>query len=159
MHECTCRRLGICRAHQRLADQRGVQSHGAPPDESPRLDHTRLAHHEAIVGNEAPQPQAVVGIHRQRSKVAVVQSDQARAGRESGLELAFIVSLHERLEAEFEGQVHEPGQLLGREHRGQQQNQVRPAGTKHGKLPLIDDELFGEYRQPDGGPHGSNVGH
>ena len=158
-HVGTGRRGRLGRAHQRLPDEGGVKPDRPPADQRSRLAHARLADHQPVLRHKRSQSQAVLGVDREGAEVAVVQADEASVGGEGGLELALVVDLDQRLEAELAGKTGEPGQLAGREDAGQQQDDVGSRGAQDGELALVDDELFGEDRERDCRPNGAHVRH
>ena len=81
------------------------------------------------------------------SQVAVVQADEPGAAGERALELARVVDLDERLQAQLEGALDEPGEPPGRMEDGEQQDEVRARRSQHRELDLLDHELLGQDRQ------------
>ena len=91
---------GSRRADERLADERGIEAERAPAGDGRRLADARLGDDQPIVGDELAEPRRPLGIDVERPQVAVVEPDEPRAGRERRVELARVVGLDERLEAE-----------------------------------------------------------
>ena len=125
-HEGTRRGGRIGRAHQRLPDEGGVQPDRPPADERPGLADARFAHHQPVVRHQPSQSQAQLGVDFEGPQVAVVDPDQASVRGDRSFDLALVVGFHERLEPEFTGQVHEPGQPLAGQDGGDEQYEIRP---------------------------------
>ena len=68
-------------------------------------------------------------------------------GREGALELALVVGLDERLEAEVERGGDEAGQPAGRVEHGEQEDDVRAGRPQERQLARVDDELLGQDRE------------
>ena len=103
------RRGRVRRAHERLADERGVEPEGAPARDGRRVAHARLGDDEAVVGDERAQAVGPLGIDLERAQVAVVEADEPGIGRERRLELALVVGLDQRLQPELEARARRAG--------------------------------------------------
>ena len=75
-HEGTGRRGRLGRAHESLADEGSIEPDGPPADQGSGLANTRFADHQPVLGDERPQPQAMVRIDRQGAQISVVQADE-----------------------------------------------------------------------------------
>ena len=147
----------VGRAHQSLADEGSVEPQRPPGNQGSGLAHPRLANHQPVIRNHRSQAQAVLRIHLQGPQVAVVQPDQASVRCQGGLHLALVVRFHQRLQAEFSGQIDEPCEPLARQDRREEQHQIRAGKAKQWELALVDDELLGEDRHVDGGSYCAQV--
>ena len=157
-HEGTRRRGRLGRAHQRLPDEGSVEPDRPPADQRPGLADARFADHQPVVRHQRSQSQAQLGVDLKRAQIAVVQPDQAGVGGQGRLELALVVDLDERLQAQLAGQLGEAGELLCRQDGGEEQDHVGAGGAQDGELALVDDELLGEDRERDRGPDRAQVG-
>ena len=102
---------------------------------------------DPVGGDALAQPGGELGVDRERPQVAVVDADEPRVGGEGGVQLARVVRLDERLEAEVEGGADEAGETARRVEGREQQDGVRAGGPQHGQLPRVHDELLGQDRQ------------
>ena len=89
-----------------------------------------LGDDEPVVRDELAEPDGTLRVDVERSQVAVVQADEPRVRRERALELALVVGLDERLQAELERPLDEPSEPLGRVEHGEQQDEVRAGGAE-----------------------------
>ncbi len=137
-------------AHEGLADERGVEAERPPVADRRRLAHAGFGDDEPIVRDEPAQASGPLEVHPERPQVAVVEADEAGAARHGALELALVVGLDERLQAEVAGEPDEAGQAPGRVEDRQEEHEVRPGGAQDGQLALVDDELLGQDRHADG---------
>ena len=78
-----------------------VEPERAPAGDRRGVADARLGDDEPVVRDELAQADGPLGVDVERPQVAVVEADQAGAGRERALELALVVGLDERLEAEL----------------------------------------------------------
>ena len=92
----------VAGANEGLADERGVEALRAPAGDGRRVADPRFGDDEPVVGHEVPQPAGTVRVDHEGPQVAVVDADQARVGLEREPQLALVVRLDERLEAERE---------------------------------------------------------
>ena len=81
-------------------------------------------------------------VRRSRLLMPTIRAPDASGG----LELAGVVRLDERLQAEVPRLRDEPRQALRRVEDGEQQHEVGPGSPEEVELPGIDDELLGEHR-------------
>ena len=96
-------------------------------------------------------------IHLQRSEVAIVDPDQPGAGAERRLQLALVVRLDERLQAEVQGSLHEPREAGAAMQDGEEQDEVGARGAEQLELAGLDDELLREHGHGHGRPDGRQV--
>jgi hypothetical protein len=139
--------------HQRLADQRGIEAERAPARDRGRVPDPGFGDHDPVVRDQRPEPVGALGIDVERAEIAVVDPDQARTRGERRLELTFVVGFDQRLEAELERPLDQRRQCACVVEDGQEQHDVGARGAQYGQLPFVDDELLGQHRDPDGGPH------
>src|SRR5687768_16294392 len=135
---------------ERLADERGVKAQGTPRLDGRRILDAGLRDREPIVGHQLPHSGGSLRVHRQRSQVPVVDADDARTGRERGLDLALVVRLHERLEPEISRLVDQPSERTAWVEHRKQEHRVGARGPQELQLPRDDDELLGQHGHADG---------
>ena len=138
-------------------DERRVEPGGPPAGDRRGVADPGLGDGQAVAGDRVPQPDGPLRVHVERPQVPVVDPDEPGAGREGALELARVVRLHERLQAQVARGRHEPGQALRRVQHRQQEHEVGAGGPEEVELPRVDDELLGQDRHGDGRPHGAQV--
>ena len=95
-------------AHELLAHERRVEAEGAPARSCAASRTPGFGDDEAVGRDLVAQPDGELGVVRERPQVAVVDADEPRVGGERGVQLARVVRLDERLEAEVEGRADEP---------------------------------------------------
>ena len=144
--ERACRRGRIRRPHQGLADERAVEPERAPAGDDRGLADARFGDDETIVRHLVAEAPGAIDVHLERPEVAVVQPDEPGVRRERAIELAGVVDLDERLEADLEGTVHEPRQAPGGMEDREQEDQVRAGGAEDRQLDLLDHEVLGQDR-------------
>ena len=140
---------------QGLADESAVEAEGAPPGDRGRFANAGFGDDEAIVRHEPAQARRPLQVHLERPQIAVVEADEPGPGRERALELAFVMGLDERFEADLERTIDESSQSSGRMEHRQQQHEVRAGCAKHRQLARVDDEVLGEDRDADRRPDGA----
>ena len=155
--ERACRRGRIRRPHQGLADQRAVEPERAPAGDDRGLADARFGDDQPIVRHLVAEASGAIDIHLQRPEVAVVQPDEPGVRRERAIELAGVVDLDERLQADLERTVDEPRQAAGGMEDREQEDQVRAGGAEDRQLDLLDHEVLGQDRDGDGCAHGAQV--
>ncbi len=116
------------------------------------LADARFGDDEPVVGHELAQPRGPVDVDLERAQVAVVEPDQPGAAGEGAVELARVVDLDERLEADLERPLDQPREPLGRMEDREQQDEVGAGRAEHRELDLLDHEVLGQDRDGDGGP-------
>ena len=102
------RRLRIAGADERLADERGVEAERAPAADRRGVADAGFGDDEAVLGDELAQPRRPArgrpsSVRRSRLLMPMTRAPR----RERRLDLALVVRLDERLEAEVERAVHE----------------------------------------------------
>jgi hypothetical protein len=143
----------VARPDERLADERGVEAHGPPAGDRRGVANTGLRDDDPVVGHEVAQPDRPLRVDVERPQVAVVEADQPRVRRERPLQLALVVGLDERLEADLQGTIDEGRELALRVQDREQQDEVGAGRAEVRQLDRLDDELLGEdrdaHRRPD----------
>jgi hypothetical protein len=154
-----CGRLGtrIVAAHQRLAHQGGVEPERPPAPDRRCVADARLGDDDAVVGDDGSQPIRPLRVDLEGSKVPVVDADQARVGRQRGVQLGLVVRLDQRFEAKLERLPHEGRQGVGGMEDRQQEDDVGTRGAHHRYLPRVDDEFLGQDRDGNGGADAPQV--
>ena len=147
-------------AHERLADEGRVEARwpasgrwcavSRTPDSAMtrRSPGTRSRSRTARSGSTS-------SVRRSRLLIPIRRAPVARAA----LDLAGVVRLDERLQAQVPRRRHEPGEALRRVQHRQQEHEVGPGSPEEVELPGIDDELLGQDGHGDGRAHGAQVGH
>ncbi len=143
--------------HQGLPDEDGIEAEGAPAGHRRRVAHPGLGDDEPVGRYELAQPDGPLWIDGQGPQVAVVQADQPGRRGEGAVDLALVVRLDQRLEADRPGGRDEARQAGRRMEAGQEQDEVGPGGAQERQLPAIDDELLGQDRDADGRPNRAQV--
>ena len=145
----TDRRRVVAAAHELLADERGVEAQRPPSAEDRRVADAGLGDDDAVGRDPLAQPVGEPLVDRQRPQVAVVDADDARVGRQGRVELAGVVRLDERLEAEVE-RLRGPGDRGGAPDAG-----PRAAGPRPRPPPAATGAAARPRRTPWRGPGGS----
>ena len=150
-----CGRIG--RAHERLADERTVEAMGTPTGNDLDSADAGLGDDQAIVRHEATQPIGQLGIDLEGAQIPVVDPDQSSIGRKGRVELLLVMGLDERLQAELQGARDEAGEPPGRMEDREEQHEIGTSRPQHRELDLVDDELLGQHRDPNGRPDRAQV--
>ena len=148
---------GVGRAHQRLADEGGVVASGPPASQRPDVADTGLGDGDPVGRDVLAEANRAVRVHRQRSQVATVDGDQARAGGERRVELPFRVDLHERLQPEIPRAPDQVRQAPRRMERRDEEHEVGTRRAQDWELAGIDHELLGQDGHGDRGAHRGQV--
>ena len=157
--EGACRGGRVRGPDEGLADERTIEPERPPAGHGRGLAHARFGDDEAVVRDELAESRCPLDVHVERPQVAVVEPDESRPGRQRAVELAGVVDLDQRLEADLEGALDEPGEPLRRMQDGQQQDEVRAGGPQHRQLDVLDDEVLGQDRDGDRRPDRPQVVH
>ncbi len=136
----------VARTDERLTDECAIEAERPPAGHDRRLPNARFGDDQAVVGDELAQAARTVDVHLERAEVAVVEADQPGLRLERPIELAGIVDLDERLEADRERLVHQFRELLRPMEDRQQQDEIRTGGAKRGELDRLHHEVLGEHR-------------
>ena len=99
-----------------------------------RVADPRFGDDEPVVGHELTQSCGLVDIDLERAQVAVVEPDQPGAGGKGTIQLARVVDLDQRLEADLERPFDQPGESLGRMQDREQQDEVGARRAEHREL-------------------------
>ena len=95
---------------ERLADERAIEPERPPAGDEPGLTDARFGDDEPVVGHELAQSRRLVDIDLERAQVAVVEPDQPGAAGQGAVQLARIVDLDQRLQADLERPLDQPGE-------------------------------------------------
>ena len=151
---------GSARAHQRLADERGIEARSrasgrrSPVSRTPDSA-TAIRSPGTSSRSRTARSGSTSSVRRSRLLIPTIRAPDASGG----LELAGVVRLDERLQAEVARLADEPRQALRRVEDREQQDEVGPGSPEEVELPGVDDELLGEHRHGDRGPDGPEVVH
>ena len=138
--------LRVRGANQRLTDEDGVEAEGSPATHGRGFPDPGLGNHQPVLGHPCPKRRSPLRIDPERPEITVVEPDEPRPGRQGGLELALVVSLDERLQAEVQGALDEPGEPGPSMEDGEEEDEIRPGGAEDVELARLDDELLGQDR-------------
>ena len=144
-------------ADERLTDERAIEPERAPARHGRRLTDARLGDDQAVVGNELAEPPGAIDVDLERPQVAVVEPDKAGTGPQRPLQLALVVDLDERLQAQIRARVHQPRKAPSRVQDGQQQHDVGAGRAQERQLDLLDHEILGQDGYRDRRAHGPQV--
>ncbi len=147
----------VRRADERLTDQRRVEPERAPARHRGRFTDPRLGDDQPIVGDALAQPGGALDVDLERPQVPVVEPDEARPAGERLVQLPFVVRLDQRLEADLDGALHEPGEPLRRVEHREEQDEVGAGRAEERQLDLLDHEVLGEDRDGDRRADGAQV--
>ncbi len=147
----------VGRAHECLADERGVEAGRAPCRDGAGLADPGFGDGDPVARDQGPQPDRGLRVDLERTEIAVVHADQTCVGRERAVDLARAMDLHERLQPEIARETHEAGQATRRVKDGEQEDRVGTGGAQEGELPVVDDELLRQDRCGDGGADRAQV--
>ena len=99
-------------------------------------------------GTSVAQPDGGLGVDRERPQVAVVDADEAGVGGQRRVQLARVVRLDQRLEAEVARLAHEAGAAPpAGAARPAAARASAPAARSSGSWRGVDHELLGQHRQ------------
>ena len=150
------RRLGrVGRAHQRRADEKGVNSGREPFDVGPRRN-AGFGDEQAI-GRQSCEPLRGREVDRQILKVAVVDADQRCAERQCAPHLRLVVDFHQRIHAETAGFGDHRSRFAIVEQRQHHEDCVGPGDPRFDDLARVDEEVLGEDRPVELAPSGREI--
>ena len=141
---------GLRRAHQRFANQRGVEPGVAQADEVVGGLDAALRNLGDASGHARGQFQRSVQVHAEAVQVAIVDADDGAAGVERALQFGGIVHLAQHAESELAGGAVQVFQLRLAERGDDQQHGAGAVGLRFEQLEVVHDEVFAQARQGSG---------
>ena len=156
MNDLLDERRRIVELHQGRADEDGI-GHTAYVPHVVRGEITALGDDDPIVGNFGEKPGCEVAIDLEGVEVAIVDTDDGAFDVESTFDLARVVALDERCEAELARGVRELGELDRRQASHDEKHRTRSEIRRFAYLSGIDDEILHEHRKGDGLGRGFEV--
>jgi len=134
----------VCGAHERRAHEHGV---GVQPDDVGQAGDARLAHHQAVGGNQRLESQRGLQIHLKIAQIPVVDPDDGRVGGQGFFQLRLGVHLHQAIHAKTGGDADETPQVRRRQQRGDEEHGVGAQRPRLQNLGLVNDEILAQHRQ------------
>src|SRR5260370_19044368 len=141
----------VVRAHQRFADEDGTDAAGRKALHVGTRADAAFADH-AHAGREfRGNLQRVFQPRDECAQVAVVHTDQARAGVQHAPQVRPLVKLHERLEPQFVSLTPQARQRLAVEDLRDEQHGVGAGEARFQELIALADEVLAQQREIHGG--------
>jgi len=125
-----------------LADEERIKSSGPKACQVTVGPQSGFAHSDAFVGDGRDQFHGNFGPNLERAQVAVVHSDDARAGSQRPRELLARVHLDERFHSQFAAERQQLAKNRVSESRNDQQKRIGVRGPCLPNLPRIDNEIL-----------------
>jgi hypothetical protein len=133
-----------------LTDEKSVKAGGHQPAHIGGMEDAALAHLNDAVGNSRRQQDGGFKKNLKRSKVAVIDADNFRAGPNCYFHLGGVVGFDERGHPVGGGQFAKPSQLRLVKDRHDQQDRIGSRGSGLGNVVFGNGEIFADDGQPAG---------